>query len=180
MKQHDSIKTSTLSRRTLLRYGLVTLSLSGLLTSFGMFLNIILKYLYPQKKIGQWFFVSIAKSLRVGQSLRYTTPQGQSIIISRIKESGGAKDFIALSDICPHLGCKVYWQGNDKTFFCPCHNGKFDSLGKPLTGPPAQAQQELLKFPLKIEKGLLYIKTPQESLLRLSRLRLKHDKKKKS
>ena len=78
-------------------------------------------------------------------------------------------------NICPHLGCKVYWEGGTKSFFCPCHNGRFDSVGKPLEGPPAKANQQLIDFPLKIDRGLLYIQVSTESLFRISHLNKKHE-----
>lgn len=36
--------------------------------------------------------------------------------------------------------------------------------GKATEGPPAAAKQSLEKFPLKVEKGLLYISVPVDSL----------------
>jgi len=30
----------------------------------------------------------------------------------------------------------VHWKKDDKVFYCPCHEGFFDSQGKVLSGPP--------------------------------------------
>ena len=148
----------------------------GTLACLGQWMRIVLAYLYPQKKRGHWYFVATIDNFNFGQSMEYKAPDGQSIAVSRIGKNGTVKDFIALSNVCPHLGCKVYWEGKSSSFFCPCHNGRFSSVGKPLEGPPAQASQELIQFPLKISSNLLYIQISSESLTRLSDLNLRHGK----
>jgi Rieske Fe-S protein len=34
---------------------------------------------------------------------------------------------------CPHLGCSVNWNDNDREFLCPCHGGNFDKDGHCVT-----------------------------------------------
>jgi ubiquinol-cytochrome c reductase iron-sulfur subunit len=53
-------------------------------------------------------------------------------------------DFLVCMGICTHLGCIPGWQP-DKIpdldmpgFYCPCHGGKYDSLGRRLAGPPPE------------------------------------------
>ncbi len=171
----EKTKNRSLSRRKFLTTSFVIVMLFGVLASIGQFFFIVLQFLYPKKKKEYWFFVTTIKKMSLGKSMEYVTPEGQSIVISRIGSTGHVKDFMALSNVCPHLGCKVYWEGNTKSFFCPCHNGRFDFVGQPLEGPPAKANQQLIKFPLKIEKGLLYIQLSSESLVRLSQLNQKHE-----
>ena len=37
---------------------------------------------------------------------------------------------------CTHLGCEVKWDGEQKKYFCPCHEGVYNAKGFPVSGPP--------------------------------------------
>ena len=162
-------------RRKFLKRVFNTALLAAVALPLLQFARIVVRYLYPVDKGERWFFVTIVEAFRKGQSMNYVSPEGQSVVVSRTGEAGTAADFIALSNVCPHLGCKVYWEGATDSFFCPCHNGRFDAEGIPLEGPPKQAGQELIRFPLKIEKGLLYIGLSSESLIMLTELKKTHE-----
>lgn len=41
---------------------------------------------------------------------------------------------------CPHLGCQLRWNREEKTWECPCHGSRFDREGRLLDGP---AQRDL-------------------------------------
>ncbi len=64
------------------------------------------------------------------------------------------RDFVAMSNICTHLGCRVRWIGDEELFFCPCHNAAFAKDGSVVSGPPPRP---LDQFEVKIEDGQLYI-----------------------
>jgi menaquinol-cytochrome c reductase iron-sulfur subunit len=64
------------------------------------------------------------------------------------------RDFIAMSSICTHLGCRVRWITDQNQFFCPCHNATFDKSGQVLSGPPPRP---LDRFQVKVEDDQLYI-----------------------
>lgn len=138
---------------------------SGLAAGYGMFAAHLARFLFPAGKgTKAWQFVSTIQSMRLGESLDFQTPAGARVVIARQSEGDAPDNFIALSSICPHLGCAVHWEAQNDRFFCPCHNGAFDAAGKPISGPPADANQELSRYSLKVENGLLYIEVPTESV----------------
>lgn len=64
------------------------------------------------------------------------------------------RNYVAMSNICTHLGCRVRWITDEQNFFCPCHNAVFGKDGEVVTGPPPRA---LDQFEVKVEDDQLYI-----------------------
>lgn len=150
-------------RRTFLMAG--TCVAGGLVASYGTLATMAGRFLYPAEddSVG-WQFVVAVDELRTGQSLEYTSPAGAKVVIARQSAQDEADAFMALSGICPHLGCQVHWEPHNDRFFCPCHNGVFDPQGRPTEGPPAVANQQLTRFRLKVEDGLLFVLAPLRSI----------------
>ncbi len=46
---------------------------------------------------------------------------------------------------CPHLGCQLTWNADEKSWDCPCHGSRFDYKGQSLNGP-AQEQIEACRL----------------------------------
>ena len=40
-----------------------------------------------------------------------------------------------ISARCPHLGCELSWNPDEKSWDCPCHGSRFDVDGKLLDNP---------------------------------------------
>ena len=55
-----------------------------------------------------------------------------------LRKSEDPKDILILSSRCTHLSCRVNWKEESQAFVCPCHDAKFDSAGKVLSGPPPE------------------------------------------
>ena len=47
---------------------------------------------------------------------------------------------------CPHLGCQLEWNPDERSWDCPCHGSRFDLRGRLLSGP-AQTDLEAAVFP---------------------------------
>ncbi len=43
-----------------------------------------------------------------------------------------------VSAVCPHLGCELSWNPQEKSWDCPCHGSRFDYKGRLLDGPAQQ------------------------------------------
>jgi Rieske Fe-S protein len=139
----------------------------GLAVGYGTLLAWAGRFLYSSGEGSKgWLFVTQVDSLAEGDSLEYVSPTGQPVVIARNAERGTTDDFVALSSVCPHLGCRVDWQSHLGRFFCPCHNGVFDPAGVATAGPPADVNppQQLSKYPLMVENGLLFIEVSLEGV----------------
>ncbi len=148
-------------RRTFLGAISTTAMAGGLVAGYGTFFGVAGRFLYPASgtKTG-WVFVADVKAFAQGESRPFRTPAGASVLVTRQGSGDGASDFLALSSTCPHLGCQVHWEPQNDRFFCPCHNGTFDKSGKGTGGPPGDAGQSLSGYPLRVERGLLYMEVP--------------------
>ena len=137
----------------------------GLVASYGTCAAISARFMYPARgRPTAWQLVAEIERIPAGEAFAYKAPDGAPINIARRDQPAsadtGGGDFIALSSTCPHLGCQVHWQPQEKRFLCPCHNGIFTAEGQAVSGPPADAGQELARYPLEIKNGLLYILVP--------------------
>jgi nitrite reductase/ring-hydroxylating ferredoxin subunit len=110
-------------------------------------------------------------ALAWGQSLVYQTPAGTELAITRHGRGTSVRDFGALSNVCPHLGCRVRWDLGAGAYLCPCHDGRFDAAGRPTAGPPLREGTPLGGFPLEIEHELLFVVLPAHELRAASELR---------
>lgn len=61
-----------------------------------------------------------------------------------------AMNFVILSSICPHLGCRPLWSDSASRFQCPCHGSQFGLDGEHLAGPAPRGMDPL---PLKEQSG---------------------------
>lgn len=78
-----------------------------------------------------------------------TLPDGHGgMVIADGKKAGAYKeeqgDVTAVSIKCPHLGCQLEWNPDEKSWDCPCHGSRFDAKGGLLEGP---AQTDLEEIP---------------------------------
>ena len=77
----------------------------------------------------------------------------EEISVYVLTENG--RDYVAMSNICTHLGCRVRWISDQSQFFCPCHNAIFDEEGLVVSGPPPRP---LDRYETKVENNQIFIK----------------------
>jgi cytochrome b6-f complex iron-sulfur subunit len=146
----------------ILNLGLV----GSLAAAYGTFAAYAARFLYPAAPARRaWTYVTRLDQIPVGKSLRWTAPTGQTINVTRLGAGVGAADFVALSSVCPHLGCQVHWEAHHDRYFCPCHNGTFDPEGKPTGGPPKEGNTPLSRYPLEVRGQLVFIEVPTDALV---------------
>lgn len=89
-----------------------------------------------RKRSGQPPLQRIASvdDVAVGSAVSFTYPDGhERCLLVRLTLS----DFVAFNQKCTHLSCAVIPRPADGSFFCPCHEGRFDlRSGRPTAGPP--------------------------------------------
>lgn len=81
-----------------------------------------------------------------------TTSAKSLAYIKRVKDD----EVIAISAGCTHLGCIVTWDEDHKIFKCPCHDGRYDTEGRVIAGPPPKP---LRRHKTKIEDGRILLAT---------------------
>jgi Rieske Fe-S protein len=83
------------------------------------------------------------------ESLQNIKP-GEAAIVGRVKKVAVYRDesgsFNAHSAVCPHMGCVVQWNNDEKSFDCPCHGSRFTCKGELMNGP-ANSNLEAVKVP---------------------------------
>lgn len=66
--------------------------------------------------------------------------RGQGSIVETSRGKAGVYkteegEIFQVEIVCPHLGCELSWNPDEKTWDCPCHGSRFDYKGKLLEGP---------------------------------------------
>ena len=59
-------------------------------------------------------------------------------------------EYYAVELRCPHLGCRLEWNPDEKSWDCPCHGSRFDFRGNRLSAP-AQTSLQSCKLPPRPE-----------------------------
>jgi isorenieratene synthase len=84
----------------------------------------------------------------------FVTAEGVHVMIGR-SENG----YMAYDGRCTHMGCPVSPDALTGGFSCPCHSGRFDASGNPVSGPP---KASLAKLAVAVEGGMLVIKHTED------------------
>ncbi len=85
----------------------------------------------------------------------YVTDDSVPILVGR-KGSG----YLAYNGRCTHIGCTVKPDILTGGFYCPCHAGKYDASGIPISGPP---KAPLGMLAVALEGGMLVVSSEKDS-----------------
>lgn len=153
---------SPISRR---RFHAMAVWTIGGLISAGMAIPAIAYIIGPalqSSKEQEWIRLGSSAKVELGvPTLFKVTVEQQTGWITNEQEisayvlTENGRDFVAMSNVCTHLGCRVRWVADRGQFFCPCHNGQFDKDGNVLGGPPPRS---LDRYEVKVEGDQLLIK----------------------
>ena len=86
--------------------------------------------------------IAAVDDIAVGAALSFTYPNEQEpCLLVRLTTS----EFVAFSQKCTHLSCAVVPRPAEMSFYCPCHEGRFDlRTGVPTAGPPQRPLTRVL------------------------------------
>jgi cytochrome b6-f complex iron-sulfur subunit len=109
------------------------------------------RFITPKKRdVMRRIFALNLDELPINATRKYKDLRGADLIIVRT----GERDVKAMSTVCTHLGCTVYWEKDKKEFYCPCHQGRFDQEGNVVSGPPPRA---LDSYKVEIQDNNVFI-----------------------
>ena len=98
-----------------------------------------------KQNVEEWIRLGLVSKIELNTpTLFKTTIQKQTGWINSEEElpayvlTTNGQDFVVMSNICTHLGCRVRWIAENDSFYCPCHNGVFAKDGSVVSGPPCR------------------------------------------
>ena len=86
--------------------------------------------------------ITSVDDIAVGGTIAFTYPNDYDpCLLVRLTTS----EFVAFNQKCTHLSCAVIPRPAENSFFCPCHEGRFDlRTGQPTAGPPRRPLTRIL------------------------------------
>jgi len=94
--------------------------------------------------------------LDLGDPANYPSGSATYVIEGRLFVANAGGHLFALSQKCPHLGCRVPFCDSSGRFECPCHGSKFDLGGEWIQGP---APRGMDRYDLSLQNGKLLVDT---------------------
>ena len=154
-------KDKNMDRRDFMRATII--GIGGLISAIYVF-PAIAYILGPalNKEESDWIQMGAVSKVEIGTpTLLKTIVQTQTGWITAEDEfsvyvlTEDGQNYVVMSNICTHLGCRVRWIAEKEGFFCPCHNGTFAKDGSVTGGPPPRP---LDRFESKVKNGVLFVK----------------------
>ena len=96
------------------------------------------------------------RKLRVGNASDYQAGTATYIREGRFWVANADGHLFALSQKCPHLGCRVPFCDSSGRFECPCHGSVFDLGGEWIEGPSPRGMD---RHPIAVDGDTLVVDT---------------------
>jgi cytochrome b6-f complex iron-sulfur subunit len=148
----------------------------GILTGLGLSISSFgvasLAFLWPTKSGGSGGKIAVGTLAQIKEAfdkkIPYYNATAKTYIVAYPKEdldkakkvyppsilSGMEQGYTALSQKCPHLGCRVPWCQTSQWFECPCHGSKYNRVGEKRGGP---APRGMDRWPLNVSGGAIEV-----------------------
>lgn len=97
-----------------------------------------------------------AGKIQLGSPDNYKPGTATFVNQGRLWVANAAGHYFALSQKCPHLGCRVPFCESSGRFECPCHGSVFDIAGEWIKGPSPRGMDQ---HPLSVDNGVLVVDT---------------------
>lgn len=137
-----------MKRRDALKNMLAFIPLGG---AFAGITAMGFRFITPEiRETSRRIFTLQLNELPINGTRKIQDLQGREIVLVRT----GENEVKAMSTVCTHLGCTVYWEQAKQEFYCPCHAGRFNKDGVVISGPPPAP---LPTYPIEIENGNVFI-----------------------
>ena len=88
----------------------------------------------------------------------YPTGSATYVAAGRFYVTNPGDTVFALSQKCPHLGCRVPFCNSSGRFECACHGSVFDLGGEWIQGP---APRGMDRFPVAVQDNLVVVDTSE-------------------
>jgi Rieske Fe-S protein len=157
----ESEEKKEISRRDFMK---ITIGAIGGLIGLGFGIPAIAYVVSPalgKSQAQQWIQLGATSKIELGKPTLYkvtiTRQTGwivnqEELAVYVLSEDG--RDYVAMSNVCTHLGCRIRWIAGQDQYVCPCHNGIFDKQGNVVSGPPPRP---LDRYETKVENDQLFI-----------------------
>jgi cytochrome b6-f complex iron-sulfur subunit len=100
--------------------------------------------------------VAAGTSINLGNPTSFKAETATYVTAGRLFVANTGNRIFALSQKCPHLGCRVPFCESSGRFECPCHGSKYDIGGEWIEGP---APRGMDRYVLKLSGGSLVVDT---------------------
>jgi Rieske Fe-S protein len=97
--------------------------------------------------------------VRIGTTGDYPTGTATYVRAGRFWMANADGHLFALSQKCPHLGCRVPFCESSGRFECPCHGSVFDIGGEWIEGPSPRGMD---RHPVTVDGDVLVVDTSKQ------------------